>query len=124
LNERPNRVVVTHPRTRAVERRAWRAVEPGDGDAFAVSDLAIRAIVRAHLRLTLRYFAVLVGGLIALPSVVVLVGPVHRASLAGIPIAWVVFSVVFFPFFLVLGRSYVRAAERLEASFVDVTATR
>lgn len=134
MNERRERVAVSHPRTNAVERqersplepelrrsRRGRASDPVDrGDGVSLSDLAIAAIVRAQLVLAVRYFMALVGLLVIIPVVVVTVPGVRLLAPGGVPVAWIVFGTFFFPLFLILGHAYRRSAERLEDRFVTV----
>lgn len=133
MNDRPTRVAVTHPRTRAVERSERSALDDGGlprrsmpdvGESDALSDLAISAIVRAQLALALRYFLTLVGSLFLVPAIVVFVPGVKSAHPFGVPVAWGAFGVLFFPLFLALGIGYRRAAERLENRFVHVVDSR
>lgn len=133
MNDRPTRVAVTHPRTRAVQRSERSALDDGGrlgpaipdaGDPNVLSDLAISAIVGAQLTLALRYFLTLVGSLFFFPLVVVLVPGIKSLHPFGVPIAWGVLGALFFPLFLALGTGYRRAADRLENRFVHVVDSR
>ncbi len=118
MTERPARVTVTHPRTRAAERQE-RSVLDAEAPG-SVNELAIAAIVRAQFVLAVRFFATLVGVLITVPLVVVQVRSVRSLTVGGLPVPWIVLGGGFFPIFVLLGHRYVVAAERLEDRFVDV----
>jgi hypothetical protein len=118
VTERPARVTVTHPRTRAAER-SERSVLDAEAPG-PVNELAVATIVRGQLALAVRFFLTLVVVLVTVPLVVTRVAWVRSIEIAGVPIAWVALGGGFFPVFLVLGHRYVRAAERLEDRFVDV----
>jgi hypothetical protein len=133
MNERQDRVSITHPRTNAAERQERSPLEtdarrlrrgrgsggPDHDDGISLSDLAIAAIVRAQLLLAVRYFVTLVGSLVIIPLLVTAPG-IRTIALWGVPISWIAFGTLFFPLFLVLGHAYRRAAERLEDRFVTV----
>ena len=118
MTERPARVLVTHPRTRAAERHE-RSVLDAEAPGPA-NELAVAAIVRAQLALAVRFFLTLVGVLVTVPLVVVKVSWVRSLSFAGVPASWIVLGAGFFPVFVILGHRYVAATERLEDRFVDV----
>jgi hypothetical protein len=118
VTERPTRVTVTHPRTRAAER-SERSVLDAEA-AGPVNELAVAAIAKEQLALALRFFVTLVFVLLMVPLVVVRVGWIRSIRVAGVPMAWIAIGGGFFPFFLLLGHRYVRAAERLEDRFVAV----
>ena len=118
MTERPTRVTVTHPRTRAAERPERSVLDaeaPGSGN-----ELAVAAIARAQFVLAMRFFLTLVGVLLAVPLMVIKVRSVRSFTVAGVPMSWIVLGAGFFPLFILLGHRYVLAAERLEDRFVDV----
>jgi hypothetical protein len=84
----------------------------------------VDSIVRAQLSLTLRYFSVLLAMLVGVPLFLVLVPGVQTFSVLHVPFVWLALGAGFFPMFLLLAKSYVRAAERLEARFVEVVERR
>ena len=134
MTEHPPRVAVSHPRTSAAERHddstlAAEFQSPSDVSGVdtatvssdgSLSELAVRAIVRAQLLLALRYFASLLFAVVSLALAVVVVPRVKSLTPGGVPIAWIVFAVAYFPIFWILGVGYRRAADRLEDRFVHV----
>ncbi len=80
----------------------------------------IDSLVRAQLRLAALVLIVLAFTLGALPLVFHFVPAVSRASIAGIPLPWILLSFVAYPLLLALGWYYVVHAERNEGAFIDL----
>jgi hypothetical protein len=115
----PRRVRVTSPRTGAVRQR--RATITSEIDAQTqLGELYMSSLLRAQLRLaTLVLLAV--GVLVAgLPLLFLLVPGLVHVQVLGMPLSWVLLAFAVYPFFVLAGWLYVRAAERNERDFADV----
>ena len=113
------RVRVTSPRTGAVRQRRVTVTSEIDAQT-QLGALYMSSLLRAQLRLAtlvLLAVGVLVGGL---PLLFHLVPPLVRVTVLGMPLAWVLLGFAVYPFMLLLGWLYVRAAERNERDFADV----
>lgn len=120
------RVTVSHPMTRAAVGARWSGSstslradvrQPGD-------EMALRSIMRAQLRLTLRWFGVLVMLLVTV--VLALAFALQNASLRifGAPFVWVLLGVLCFPMLSLIAHQYVKRVERLEGRILSLTDTR
>jgi len=115
----PRRVRVTSPRTAAGSPR--RVPVSSEIDAQTrLGEIYMSSLLRAQLRLAaLVIVAVLVpvGGLplwyLAFPGL-------DDVRVLGMPLAWVILGFAVYPYLLLLGWIYVRAAERNERHFADM----
>ncbi|EWT03121.1 membrane protein [Intrasporangium oryzae NRRL B-24470] len=115
----PQRVRVTSPRTSAARARSVSIASEIDAQT-RLGEVYITSLMRSQLRLALLVVAVLGLTLGALPLLFDLVPAVGRLAVAGIPLPWLLLSVVAFAEIWVLGWLYVRQAERNEATFSDL----
>ncbi len=120
MNDRPQRVTVTHPRTNAAERSRRVGAGRRAPSAETLPPVAVDAIVAAQWRLAVRSFAALVAILVVVPLVVTTVPFIRDRQPFGVPIAWFAIGAGFFPLFLLLGDRYVRASERIDETFTDL----
>ena len=115
----PRRVRVTSPRTGAARKR--RPTVTAEIDAQTrLGEVYMSSLLRAQLRLAglvLVSIGVLVAGL---PLLFHLAPALLRVQLLGMPLPWVLLGFAVYPFFVVVGWLYVRAAERNERDFADV----
>jgi hypothetical protein len=85
-----------------------------------LGEVYITSLMRSQLRLALGVAGVLVATLGGLPLLLSLVPPLRRASVLGVPLPWILLTVVAFAEIVVLGWAYVRRAERNEDDFSDL----
>lgn len=119
MSSRPQRVLVTSPRTRAT-RRPRRPVTREIDEQTGLGEVYMRSLVRSQLRLGLGVCAVLgvlVGGL---PLLFGLVPELREARVGGLPLAWLLLAGLVYPVFVLCGWWYVRQAERNERDFADL----
>lgn len=112
------RVAIRGPRSTAARPPAGARRRLDEQDAVAV--LLVRSLVRAQLRLALRTGLLLVLGLGSLPLLFVAFPALRTIGILGLPLPWLVLGVLVYPWLVVVGVFYVRAAERNEADLVDL----
>lgn len=115
----PARVRVTSPRTSAARTRTVSIASEIDAQT-RLGEVYITSLMRSQLRLALVIVAVLALTLGALPVLFHLVPAIGRLSVLGVPLPWLLLSVVAFGEILGLGWFYVRQAERNEDNFSDL----
>jgi hypothetical protein len=112
-------VRVTSPRTSAA--RARRVSIASEIDAQTqLGEVYITSLMRSQLRLAIGVAATLVVTFGGLPMLFSLVPAVRRASVLGVPVPWILLTVVAFAEIIALGWAYVRRAERNEDDFSDL----
>ena len=115
----PRRVRVTSPRASA--RRPRRVTVASEIDAQSrLGEIYMASLLRAQLRLAgvvLVVVAVFVAGL---PVLFTVFPQLMEHRLLGMPLPWVLLGFAVYPFLLLVGWVYVRAAERNERDFTDV----
>lgn len=115
----PRRVRVTNPRTGAVRQRRPKATSEIDAQT-RLGEVYMTSLLRAQLRLAglvLVTVAVTVAGL---PLLFRVAPGLVDVQVLGMPLPWVLLAFAVYPFLLLLGWLYVRAAERNERDFADV----
>jgi hypothetical protein len=117
---RSGRTVVTHPRTVATRVARSPLALPDIEASSGLSELALRSLMRAQLRMGLRYLAVIVGSLVAVPLVLANAKWLAERSLLGVPLPWLFVGVGFFPLLLGVAVSYTRSIARLELAYLNV----
>ena len=114
----PQRVRVTGPPRR---RPAVRRVDVDEDTRLG--EVYLGSLMRAQLSIAVRTLAVLLLGVGSLPLLFWLApGLVHTAPF-GVPLPWLLLGVLVYPFLFLLGRWYLRGAERNEASYADLLRT-
>ena len=115
----PRRVRVTSPRTSAA--RAQRVPAAREIDAQTrLGEVYMSSLIRSQLRLALlalAALAVFVGGI---PLVFWLAPGLSEIEVLAVPLPWLLLAFAVYPFLLLVGWLYVRAAERNERAFTDV----
>lgn len=115
----PRRVRVTSPRTSAA--RAQRVPAAREIDAQTrLGEVYMSSLIRSQLRLALlalAALAVFVGGI---PLVFWLAPDLSDVEVLAVPLPWLLLAFAVYPFLLLVGWLYVRAAERNERAFTDV----
>lgn len=111
----PQRVRVTGPPRR---RPAVRRVEV-DEDTH-LGEIYLGSLMRAQLSIAVRTLALLVIGVGSLPLLFWLLPGLARTAPFGVPLPWLLLGVLVYPYLFLLGRWYLRGAERNEASYADL----
>lgn len=103
------RVVLAH-------RAGARAVRPRTelDEQTDYGEELVRALTRAQLYLALRIGLGTAVVLAAMPLITALVPGADRLAIGGIGIGWLLLGVVVYPALYLIGRRYVRSAERVE----------
>jgi len=115
----PRRVRVTSPRTGAVRQRRTSVTSEIDAQT-RIGEVYMSSLLRAQLRLA-TLVLVTVGVLVAgLPLLFRLVPGLVGVEVLGMPLSWVLLAFAVYPFLVLVGWLYVRAAERNERDFADV----
>lgn len=86
----------------------------------AFGDAMVRALVRAQLLLAVRLAAGTVLALCAVPLLLRAFPAISEVGLLGIPLPWLVLGAGVYPVLYIVGRRYIRQAERLEAEFAEL----
>jgi hypothetical protein len=84
-----------------------------------IGEIYMSSLLRAQLRLAgavITALGVLVAGL---PVLFWLLPQAQQVKVFGMPLAWVLLGFAVYPFLVLLGWLYVRAAERNEKDFAD-----
>lgn len=115
----PGRVLVTGSRTRAARRPRYPVTREID-EQTGLGEAYMRSLMRAQLRLAVRLCAVLALVVFGLPALFALVPSASEQQVLGLPLPWVVLAGAIYPCFVVLGRLYVRLAERNENDFAEL----
>ena len=121
--EAPTRVTVTSPRTVAARARQVSIASEIDAQS-RLGEVYVDSLMRSQLRLALAVVAALVLTLGLVPLVLHLVPAWGRVVVLGIPVPWVILTLVAFVEIVALGVFYVRRAERNEDAFSDLLDTR
>ncbi|WP_064743664.1 hypothetical protein [Actinomadura rifamycini] len=115
----PGRVLVTGSRARAARRPRYPVTREID-EQTGLGEAYMRSLVRAQFRLAARLCAVLAIVVFGLPGLFALVPQAREQQVLGLPLPWVVLAGAIYPCFVVLGRLYVRLAERNEDDFAEL----
>ena len=115
----PRRVRVTSPRTTAGRPRQVNV--PSEIDAqTGLGEVYMSSLLRAQLRLAGMVIAALLLVVAGLPLYFWLFPWLNEITVLGMPLAWAMLGFAVYPFMVLLGWLYVRAAERNERDFTDV----
>ena len=113
------RVRVTSPRTSAARTRAVSIASEID-EQTRLGEVYITSLMRSQLRLAIGVLGVVALTLGVLPLLFWSVPAIGRLDVLGIPVPWLLLTVVAFAEVIVLGWLYVRQAERNEDNFSDL----
>lgn len=117
---RPNaRVRVVSPRTSAARARTTSIASEID-EQTPLGEVYVVSLMRSQLRLAIGVLVVLAVTLGGLPLLFHLVPAVGRLTLFGVPLPWLLLSVLAFAEIIALGWMYVRQAEKNEDDFSDL----
>ncbi len=110
----PTRVRVTGPPRRIHAPRA----RTGDIDEqTALGGVFLGSLLREQLALAVRVLAVLALTVGSLPLLFHVFPGLADRHVVGVPLAWLLLGVLVYPWLVLLGRWYVRRAERNERDF-------
>ena len=84
-----------------------------------VGEVLATSLIRSQLGLALRIGGLVLLGLGVLPAAFYLFPDLGRFELFGLRLPWLLLGVVAYPFMVLLGWMYARAAEKLEQIFAD-----
>jgi hypothetical protein len=115
----PRRVRVTSPRADATRTRATSVASEIDAQT-RLGEVYITSLMRCQLRLAVGVLLALGLTLGLLPLLFHLVPAIGQADVLGIPLPWLLLTVVASTEIIALGWLYVRQAERNEENFSDL----
>ena len=118
----PERVRVTGPSRRRTGRRPLPRSHQIDAET-RLGEIYLGSLLREQLRLAALSLLVLAVAVGSLPLVFWLVPGLAEVRLWGVPLPWVLLGFAVYPFLVLVGWRYVRAAERNEDDFVDLVET-
>ncbi|MGA9748179.1 MAG: hypothetical protein WBQ50_12055 [Nocardioides sp.] len=118
----PPRVRVTGPSRRPTLRPARPRRRQID-DETRLGELYLRSLLREQLRHSALSLVALLLGIGSLPIVFYLAPGLSDVRLLGMPLPWLLLGFAVYPFLVLVGWRYVRAAERTEADFADLVET-
>lgn len=119
MAEPPQRVVVTHPRTRAARPGARHGVVRDVHEQTALGEVYVRGLMRAQLRLAAVVCGTVFVVLGSLPLLIVLAPSLGRVSVLGVSLPWLVLGPPAYVLLVTAGALYVRRAERHEREFAE-----
>ncbi len=118
--ERPARVRVTAPRSKAAVAPTQFPVSREVAEHSDVGDVFVRSLIRSQLRLAL----VVAGGfvliLLGVPVLMALFPVLNGVSVLTIPIAWLILGALIYPVMCLCAWLYIRTATRNEARYRDL----
>jgi hypothetical protein len=115
----PRRVRVTSPRTMAARPQRPKVTSEIDAQT-RLGEIYMTSLLRAQLRLATLALLALGVFVVGLPLLFRLVPSLVDVRVLGMPLAWVLLAFAVYPFLLLVGWLYVRAAERNERDFATV----
>ena len=115
----PRRVRVTSPRADATRTRVTSVASEIDAQT-RLGEVYITSLMRSQLRLAVGVLLALALTLGALPMLFHFVPSIGRVDVLGVPLAWLLLTVVASTEIIALGWLYVRQAERNEENFSDL----
>ena len=113
----PQRVRVTGPPQRAGLRRA-RTSEIDD--QTLLGSVLVGSLIRSQLRLAMLTLLPLLAFALGVPLAFHLAPGLADVRLLGVPLSWLVLCGFVYLFLYLLGRTYVRRAERNEQDFAEL----
>jgi hypothetical protein len=113
----PERVRVTGPPQRAGLRRA-RTSEIDD--QTLLGSVLVGSLIRSQLRLAMLTLLPLLAFALGVPLAFHLAPGLADVRLLGVPLSWLVLCGLVYLLLFLLGRSYVRRAERNEQDFAEL----
>jgi hypothetical protein len=118
----PQRVRVTGPSRRRPDRTAVPRLRQIDEET-QLGEIYLRSLLREQLRLSGISLLALAVGIGSLPLLFWLAPGLSEVRLLGFPLPWLLLGIAVYPFLVLIGWRYVRAAERNEEGFTDLVDT-
>ena len=115
----PERVVVTHPRTRAARPGSRHAVMRDVQEQTPLGEVYVNSLMRAQLRLGLLVCGVVCLVLGSLPLLFAKAPSLSRMRILGVGLPWIVLGLPVYLLLAVAGVVYIRRAERNERDFAE-----
>ena len=113
----PERVRVTGPPQRVGHRRdRSREID----DQTVLGSVLMGSLIRSQLRLAMLTLLPVLAFALGVPLAFHLAPGLADVRLLGVPLSWLVLGGLVYPFLFLLGRSYVRRAERNEQDFAEL----
>ena len=123
MTERPpERVRVTGPPRRPTRRPAMPRGRQIDEET-RLGEIYLKSLLREQLRQAGVALLLLALGLGSLPAVFWFAPGLAEVRWFGVPLPWLLIGVAAYPFLVLVGWRYVRAAERNEDDFADLVET-
>lgn len=113
----PQRVVVTHSRTRAARPGARYGVVRDVREQTALGEVYVRGLMRAQLRLAAVVCGTVLLVLGSLPLLLTWLPSYRRLTVLGVSLPWLVLGAPVYALLVAAGALYVRRAERHEREF-------
>lgn len=118
--DKPQRVVITHPRT-SPNRRSSRTSAPRDLREHTVrGEVLLAALRRSQLRLAVAIAMLFLSTIGSVPILYAGVPWLRNAAIGPVPILWATLGFIIFPLIVLLGWLHLRATERYEQQFIDL----
>lgn len=118
--ERPRRVTVTSPWTRAGRRSRTYPIVREIDEQSEVGALYMRSLMRTQLRLGVVVVLLVCGPLAALPVLFTVLPLTKTVVVLGLPLPWLVLGIAVYPVVVLAGCYYVWRVERTEREFADL----
>jgi hypothetical protein len=115
----PERVRVTGPPRRRTSRGPAPRGRQIDAET-RLGEIYLASLLREQFRLAAGILLTLAAGVGSLPLVFHLGPHLARWRVFDVPLPWLLLGVLVYPFLVLLGWWYIRAAERNERDFVDL----
>ncbi len=116
----PPRVRVTGPPRRTAPPARRRVADIDEETALGA--VYVGSLLRAQLGLAARVLVVLALTVGSLPLLFFVLSGLDDVEVAGMPLPWLLLAVLVYPWLVVLGWRFVRAAEQHERDFADLLA--
>jgi uncharacterized BrkB/YihY/UPF0761 family membrane protein len=118
--ERPRRVTVTSPWTRAGRRSRTYPIVREIDEQSEVGALYMRSLMRTQLRLGVLVVFLVCGPLAALPVLFTVLPLTKTVLVLGLPLPWLVLGIAVYPVVVLVACYYVWRVERTEREFADL----
>ncbi|GAB3521909.1 hypothetical protein GCM10027402_12880 [Arthrobacter monumenti] len=120
VQNRPERVRVTAPRSKATVAPDRFRLSREVAEHSAVGDVFVQSLIRSQLRLAL----VVAGGfvliLLGVPVLMALFPVLEDVSVLTIPVSWLILGALIYPVMCLCAWLYIRSATRNEARYRDL----
>ncbi|WP_026821210.1 hypothetical protein [Arthrobacter castelli] len=118
--DKPARVRVTAPRSKATVAPARFPVAREVAEHSAVGDVFVRSLMRAQLRLALVVAGGFVLVLLSVPLLLAVFPVLADLSVLTIPVSWLILGALIYPFMCLCAWLFIRNAGRNESRYRDL----